>query len=391
VKLKKTQRNIRGKKQRKREQELFVSLALSLPSLEACSLALSLGLPDSVLSRPSGQASKRDAQMSTEVAVASDFAPVGFAGDSSAAEADRSSEVEPAQGDAGTGADDTPPPMCEIPGQGFLASFFGGAAAEPEPELPKELATDGQWEVEPKEAVLARAAELGLSAEAYDADDVLFTPTGKQIGRTQLGQVVFYYAKAKAMAEECAVVGSGLATHKCTELRCTECVATAAESGTHACTDDAPWGVRLNVKAALWQGRNAQAAWEASSDAPIAWDIPCSAHPALQKMYELYAAAVKDELQPVGPAWDWLLDRPKERKFSHWSRQPLREEDKHMWFCLERTDFVAKDHHNITFDGRMSYVFGKVRHTTAAHDSSASASRASQVGDAFRSSAFAGD
>ena len=196
MKLKKTQRNIRGKKQRKREQELFVSLALSLPSLEACSLALSLGLPDSVLSRPSGQASKRDAQMSTEVAVASDFAPVGFAGDSSAAEADRSSEVEPAQGDAGTGADDTPPPMCEIPGQGFLASFFGGAAAEPEPELPKELATDGQWEVEPKEAVLARAAELGLSAEAYDADDVLFTPTGKQIGRTQLGQVVFYYAKA---------------------------------------------------------------------------------------------------------------------------------------------------------------------------------------------------
>ncbi len=272
-------------------------------------------------------------------------------------------------------ADAGPPPMCELPGMSFFSTFF--AAAQPEPEssgtgatgatgaapVPTELASDGQWEVDSPEVVLARAVELGLPVDPseYESTEVLVTPKGKQIGRTQLGQVVHHYARAKAWAEECAAVGSGLATHRCTDLRCEECTATAAESGTHACVDDAPWGVLLNVKAALWQGRNARAAWEASSDAPIAWDIPCSAHPALQKMYEMYAAVVADELQPVGPAWDWLLNRPIERKFSHWSRQPLREEDKRMFYCLERTDFTAKGHENITFSSRMSYVFGKVR------------------------------
>jgi hypothetical protein len=274
-----------------------------------------------------------------------------------------------ATGAAERGDEGPPPPMCELPGVNFFSTFFGAAQPEPEPSdagaapVPTELASDGQWEVDPPQVVLARAVELGLPAEPseYESTEVLVTPKRKQIGRTQLGQVVHHYARAKAWAEECAAVGSGLATHRCTDLRCEECVGTAAESGTHACVDDAPWGVLLNVKAALWQGRNARAAWEASSDAPIAWDIPCSAHPALQKMYEMYAATVADELQPVGPAWDWLLNRPKERKFSHWSRQPLREEDKRMFYCLERTDFTAKGHENITFSSRMSYVFGKVR------------------------------
>ena len=89
--------------------------------------------------------------------------------------------------------------------------------------------------------------------EEYDSTEILSTPKGKYIGRTQLGQVVRYYARAKEWAESCAAVGSGLATHRCTDLRCADCVGTAEESGTHACTDPAPWSVRIHVKAALWQ------------------------------------------------------------------------------------------------------------------------------------------
>ena len=262
--------------------------------------------------------------MSSEVAQAAPPAaatPGAYADDPSSG-LDRSQESSAEAQPASPSADDgPPPPMCEIPGQGFIASFFG--PAEPEPEAPKatELATDGQWDVEALDAILARAAEIGLpegvECSDYDSEEVLYTPLMKQIGRTQLAQVVFYYAKAKALAERSAEIGSGIATHRCSCLRCGDAVATALENGAHASCDPAGWGVKLNVKAAMWQGRNALAAWEASADAPIVWDIPCSAHPALQKMYELYAEQVASELQPVGPAWDWLLDRPNERKFSH--------------------------------------------------------------------------
>jgi hypothetical protein len=30
-------------------------------------------------------------------------------------------------------------------------------------------------------------------------------------------------------------------------------------------------------------------------------------------------------------AQDWVLQRPEERKFNHWSRLPVREQDKEMW------------------------------------------------------------
>ena len=35
---------------------------------------------------------------------------------------------------------------------------------------------------------------------------------------------------------------------------------------------------------------------------------------------------MQGELQPVGPAWDWLLQRPQDRCYARWSREPLREE-----------------------------------------------------------------
>ena len=42
------------------------------------------------------------------------------------------------------------------------------------------------------------------------------------------------------------------------------------------------------------------------------------------------------EHQPRGPSWDWLLDRPEERWYNHWSREPLREVDKPMWYTMEK-------------------------------------------------------
>ena len=33
----------------------------------------------------------------------------------------------------------------------------------------------------------------------------------------------------------------------------------------------------------------------------------------------------------ASPIQDWILQRPEERKFNHWSRLPVREKDKEMW------------------------------------------------------------
>jgi len=91
---------------------------------------------------------------------------------------------------------------------------------------------------------------------------------------------------------------------------------------------------RLMVKTAVWRGLGSSAPerWTASTINPsisgpdsevVVWDIPCSSHPALQQMYDLYVAQMATELQPAGPAWDWLLQRPEERKFNHWCLSSL--------------------------------------------------------------------
>ena len=75
-------------------------------------------------------------------------------------------------------------------------------------------------------------------------------------------------------------------------------------------------------------------------------------------MYDLYVEQMKQELQPVGRAWDWILNRPEERKFNHWSRQPVREQDKEMWYTMEKTKPIG---HELIVFGRSSYIFGKYR------------------------------
>lgn len=44
--------------------------------------------------------------------------------------------------------------------------------------------------------------------------------------------------------------------------------------------------------------------------------------------------------------------------YNHWSRQPLREVDKPMWYTLEK--HKPRAHEHIVF-GRQSYIFGKAR------------------------------
>ena len=234
--------------------------------------------------------------------------------------------------------------------------------------------------LEPKEATAARARWLGLDPDQYDGDEELIQATGSQksLHVTQLGQVVRYYEQAKpGLGEFASKVmlpcvlpedGGDLEFYRLSTEGKGD-IPPVSDSQADEIVRCASLTTRLMVKTAVWRGLGSSAPerWTASTINPsisgpdsdvIVWDIPCASHPALQRMYDLYVEQMSTELQPTGPAWDWLLQRPEERKFNHWSRQPLREQDKAMWYTMERTKPVG---HQLIVFGRSSYIFGKYR------------------------------
>ena len=239
--------------------------------------------------------------------------------------------------------------------------------------LPEKVAA-----LEAKGVVAERARALGLNPDDYEGDEELVLTTGRHLNVTQLGQVVRWYEHAKPLLAEyankvmlpCVPPEDGGDVEFC--RRCTEGkedIPPISDEQTEEINRMAPLLTRLRVNFAVWRGQGSQlmSAWMPSTINPkisagpdsgvVVWDIPCSSHPALQRMYDLYVEQMAQELQPVGPAWvstpravrrrfppqlrslttlssctqDWVLQRPEERKFNHWSRLPVREKDKKMW------------------------------------------------------------
>ena len=175
-----------------------------------------------------------------------------------------------------------------------------------------------------KDAVAERARGLGLNPDDYDGDEELVLTTGKHLNVTQLGQVVRYYEHAKPLLAEYASKvmlpcvppedgGDAEFCRECTEGK--EDIPPVSNGQAEEISKMAPLRTRLMVKSALWRGQGSQlmSAWTPSTINPniaagpdsgvVVWDIPCSSHPALQRMYDLYVEQMAQELQPVGPAW----------------------------------------------------------------------------------------
>jgi hypothetical protein len=177
--------------------------------------------------------------------------------------------------------------------------------------------------LEPKDVVAERARALGLDPDHYEGDEELVLATGRQLHVTQLGQVVRQYAHAKPMLAEyqnkvmlpCVPPEDGgdpEFCRQCTEGK--EDIPPVSAQQAEEINSMAPLRTRLMVKNAIWRGRGSEspAAWTPSAINPsisgpdagvVVWDIPCSSHPALQRMYDLYVEQMAQELQPVGPAW----------------------------------------------------------------------------------------
>ncbi len=178
--------------------------------------------------------------------------------------------------------------------------------------------------LEPKEVVAKRAEALGLNPDDYDGEEELVLTTGKHLNVTQLGQAVRYYEHAKPLLAEYANKvmlpcvppedgGDEEFCRRCTEGK--EDIPPVADEQADEINRMAPLRTRLVVKNALRRGQGSQvmSAWTPSTINPnippgpdsgvVVWDIPCSSHPALQRMYDLYVEQMAQELQPVGPAW----------------------------------------------------------------------------------------
>ena len=229
-----------------------------------------------------------------------------------------------------------------------------------------------------KEELSAAAIELGLNPNDYDGDEILETEVGaKSLGLTSLGQAVRYYAVYKPKITEmqnCVWAPScGPYTMPPEDKQTVDIWGKPVGLGegvvdipmptaerAKLITDCVSLTARVMVRQVVWRGvacGGSAAAW-ARHTGPVVWDIPCSAHPSLDKMCDLYIEMMSQEVVPVGPAWHWLLERPEERYFNHWSRQPLREEDKAMWYAMEKGK--PANHETLVF-GRQAYIFGKWR------------------------------
>jgi hypothetical protein len=237
-----------------------------------------------------------------------------------------------------------------------------------------------------KEELRLKAVSLGLNPEDYDDEEELVAEkTEKSLGVTTRGQAVRCYERAlpllPVMAGKVRLPACGEYTVPIEDQQTEdshggpvgvgaggEDIDPCSEERAKMVYECATLQTRLGVKWVMLLGRacgGSAAAW-AKHTGPVVWDIPCSAHPALDKMADLYIEMMSNELRPIGPAWDWMLQRPEERAFNHWSRQPLREQDKQMWYTMERTKPAG---HDTTVFGRSAYIFGKwrlkksIRHT----------------------------
>ena len=178
--------------------------------------------------------------------------------------------------------------------------------------------------LEAKGVVAERARALGLNPDDYEGDEELVLTTGRHMNVTQLGQVVRYYEHAKPLLAAyankvmlpCVPPEDGGDVEFC--RRCTEGkedIPPVSDEQAEDINRMAPLRFRLGVKLAVWrgQGSHLMSAWTPSTINPkfssgrdsgvVVWDIPCSSHPALQRMYDLYVEQMAQELQPVGPAW----------------------------------------------------------------------------------------
>lgn len=243
------------------------------------------------------------------------------------------------------------------------------------------MAPTGGEDTLTKEELRLKAESLGLNPENYDDEQELVAvqqngrKKGKQVplGITMRGQAVRCYERALAvlplMKGKVRLAACGEYTVPIEERQTTDShggpvgvgddIEPCSEQRSRIISASLPLQKRLQAGWKTWLGRQMSAAnWEKHTG-PVVWDIPCSAHPVLDEMADLYSNVMADELVPVGPAWDWLLQRPEERRFNHWSRQPLRGQDKHMWYALERGR-KPPGHENVVF-GRSEYTFGKWR------------------------------